>query len=80
MGNKESVDAAAKLNAENWGHEVCVLRNSSYQKFYNYRWISSLIKWSNLSNYANIFIYLKLLEYVFSKLCSQSTRSENVKR
>lgn len=22
MGNKESVDAAAKLNAENWGHEV----------------------------------------------------------
>lgn len=25
MGNKESVDAAAKLNAEAWAHEVCSL-------------------------------------------------------
>ena len=29
MGNKESVDAAAKLNADNWGHEVC---NTTHKK------------------------------------------------
>ncbi|XP_023309031.1 uncharacterized protein LOC111690720 [Lucilia cuprina] len=45
MGNKESVDAAAKLNAENWGHE----RGSRYHGYRHNQRSQSLNRGQTLS-------------------------------